>query len=83
MRKQKIFETPILLIAWKRPDKTKKILESIRQVKPRYFYVACDGKTKNNKDLNHKIILTRKILFLHQVGVPSKFLILATLILLT
>ena len=62
MRKQKIFETPILLIAWKRPDKTEKILESIKQVKPRYFYVACDGKTKNNQILNNQVNLTRKLI---------------------
>ena len=62
MRKQKIFETPILLIAWKRPDKTKKIIESIKKVKPRYFYVACDGKTENNKILNNQVNLTRKLI---------------------
>lgn len=59
MKKDK-FKTPILLIAWKRPDKTLKILNAIKKVKPKYFYIACDGANNNDDFLKFQVNLTRK-----------------------
>jgi hypothetical protein len=36
-------EVPILLIAFRRPDLTARVLEAIRQVRPRQLFVATDG----------------------------------------
>ncbi len=37
------FETPVLLLAFNRPEHTKKVLEVLRKVKPTQLYVAVDG----------------------------------------
>ena len=38
-----MFETPILLIIFKRKDTALKVLEIIKRVKPKYLYIAADG----------------------------------------
>ena len=43
----KDFLTPILLIAWRRPETIKKVINSMRIVKPRKIYIACDGPNDN------------------------------------
>ena len=42
-------ETPIVLIAFNRPDTTKIVFESIRNVKPKKLYVAIDGPRKHKQ----------------------------------
>jgi hypothetical protein len=37
------FETPVALIMFNRPEHTKKVLEKIREVRPRKLYVIADG----------------------------------------
>lgn len=37
------FNTPVLLIIWRRPEQTIRVLNSLREVKPKVLYVACDG----------------------------------------
>ncbi|WP_216901919.1 glycosyltransferase family 2 protein [Synechococcus sp. CCY 9618] len=37
------FNTPILLIAWRRPQQTQRVIESIRPMRPSHVFVACDG----------------------------------------
>ena len=58
---KKIFDTPILLLVWKRPDKTKKIINAISKIKPKYLYVSGDGARKNNKKEVIKVSETRDI----------------------
>lgn len=41
-----LFETPILFIIYNRPDTTSQVFESIRQIKPKYLYIAADGPRK-------------------------------------
>ena len=43
------FITPVLLVAFNRPDTTKIVFDSIRNVKPPKLYVAIDGPRKNKK----------------------------------
>ena len=57
-----MFETPILLISWKRPQKTLKVLNEIRKISPTKIYLACDGPIKNDPVNKEKVLQTRKIL---------------------
>lgn len=42
-----MFNTPILFIIFNRPDTTQKVFEIIRQIQPKYLYVAADGPREN------------------------------------
>ena len=57
-----MFQTPILLISWKRPQKTLKVLNEIRKISPTKIYLACDGPIKNDPVNKEKVLQTRKIL---------------------
>ncbi len=37
------FDTPVLLIIFNRPETTRRVFDTIRQQKPKYFFVAADG----------------------------------------
>ena len=37
------FSTPVLLIAFNRPESTARVLRSLAEIKPQKLYVACDG----------------------------------------
>lgn len=41
-----LFDTPILFIIFNRPDVTKIVFERIRQIKPKYLFIAADGPRK-------------------------------------
>lgn len=56
------FNTPILLIAWKRPEKTLKIISKIKLIKPKKIYIACDGPIEGDKNNLEKVNETRRIL---------------------
>ena len=56
------FKTPILLIAWRRPEKTLKVIEKIKQINAQKIYIACDGYIKSNKTNINKVNETRKVL---------------------
>ena len=43
-----MFNTPVLIINFNRPDKTEKILNILRLVKPRKLYLSIDGPRKKN-----------------------------------
>ena len=36
-------QTPVLLLAYRRPDTTARVLEALRAVRPQRLFVACDG----------------------------------------
>jgi hypothetical protein len=38
-----MFETPILFLIFNRPDTTKVVFERIKEIKPKYLFVAADG----------------------------------------
>lgn len=57
-----MFTTPILLISWKRPEKTRKVLNAIREVQPNKLYLACDGANYKDKIIYSKVQMTRAIL---------------------
>ena len=41
------FKTPILLIIWRRPITTIKVIAAIRKFSPERIYVHCDGPRGN------------------------------------
>lgn len=43
-----MFNTPVLLIVFNRPDSTKMVLESLKYVKPQMLFIACDGPRSDN-----------------------------------
>jgi hypothetical protein len=56
------FSTPILLVAFNRPDTTRVVFEAVKKIKPKYLYVAADGPRKNRPDDAEKCRQTREIL---------------------
>lgn len=59
---QELFETPILLIIFKRPETTQKVFDSIRRVKPGRLFVAANAPRNNSGVENDKCLETRNIL---------------------
>ena len=55
-------KSPVLLIAWRRPESTRNVISSISDYAPNKLYVACDGPLKNNNIEAEKVRLTRKII---------------------
>ena len=56
------FKTPILLIIWKRPKATYKLLKVLKKQKPLTLYIACDGPKKNDLGNANKVEITREII---------------------
>lgn len=51
------FSTPVVLIVFKRPDTTRRVLESLRDIKPKHLFVIADGPRqgmKREKELCHQ-----------------------------
>ena len=72
-----MFETPILLIIFKRKDTALKVLEVIKKIKPKYLYIAADGWRDENEKIkcleinSLKIILNLFQLFVYQTFQPA------------
>lgn len=58
---RELFNTPILFLIFNRPDLTRIVFERIREVKPKYFYVAADGPRKDHSEDANKCSLAREI----------------------
>jgi len=41
------FDTPILFLIFNRPDTTKQVFERIKEIRPKYLYVAADGPRRD------------------------------------
>lgn len=54
-------ETPILLMAWRRPHTLSKVIDSIRQVAPCRLFVACDGPNDQRVGEADLVALTRRV----------------------
>ena len=53
---------PVLLIVFRRPSLTRKMLESIRNAKPPRLYIACDGPRSNRSDDEEKVRAVRSVI---------------------
>lgn len=56
------FNTPILLISWKRPNETLRVINAIRKVKPSKIYVSSDGPRLDSISDIKKIEKTRDLI---------------------
>lgn len=57
------FPVPILLLAWRRPDKIRRLICALRDIKPSTLYLFCDGP-RNESD-NRLVHQVRNILSSH------------------
>ncbi len=57
-----VFNTPILFLVFNRPDHTRQVFERIRDVKPRYLFVAADGPREFRIDDEKKCSEVREII---------------------
>jgi hypothetical protein len=55
------FNTPVLLIVFNREETTRKILETLNQIKPIKLYIACDGPRKDVQNEHEQISSVRKL----------------------
>lgn len=58
----KQFETPVLFLVFNRPDTTQQVFNQIRQIKPKYLFVAADGPRSENPDEFNLCTETREII---------------------
>ena len=42
-----MFNTPILLIVFNRPDPTQRVLDMLENIQPSQLYITADGSRKN------------------------------------
>jgi len=56
------FDTPILFIIFNRPGFTQQVFNQIKQIKPKYLFVAADGPRQNVDGDVEKILESRRIL---------------------
>lgn len=56
-----MFQTPILFLIYNRPEKTSLVFDVIKQIKPKYLYVAADGPNSSKSLDMEKCSLTRDI----------------------
>ncbi|MBI9061909.1 MAG: hypothetical protein JEZ14_07955 [Marinilabiliaceae bacterium] len=55
------FNTPILFLIFNRPDTTKQVFERIKEVKPKFLFIAADGARENKIDEKKLCNQTREI----------------------
>jgi hypothetical protein len=56
------FDTPLLLIAWRRPETLRQVIQAIRPLAPTRLYVACDGPSPERPGEAEKVIATRAVI---------------------
>ena len=55
-------QVPVLLVIFNRPEKTRKVVEALRQVKPARLFVAADGPRSGHTKDFEKCCLTRQVI---------------------
>ena len=55
-------DTPLLLIAWRRPHTLRQVIDAIRPVAPRRIFVACDGHNPERPGEAEKVAATRTVI---------------------
>ena len=54
--------TPVLLIAWRRPQTLRQVINAIRPVSPTRMFVACDGPNFDRPGESAKVSATRQVI---------------------
>lgn len=57
-----VFDTPILLLAWRRPEALSKVIDAIKPSRPTKLFVACDGPNKSRQDEAEKVAKVRLVI---------------------
>jgi hypothetical protein len=57
-----MMDTPLLLIAWRRPHTLKQVIDAIRPSSPTRVYVACDGPNPDRPGEAEKVAMTRALI---------------------
>jgi hypothetical protein len=57
-----MFDTPVLLILFNRPDKAQRVFSAIREIKPRQLFVAADGPRVNKPTDIERCAATRRVI---------------------
>jgi hypothetical protein len=65
------FDTPVLLIAWRRPHTLRQVIDAIRPVAPSRLYVACDGPNPERPGEAEKVSATRAVIE-HEIDWPCQ-----------
>ena len=55
------FDTPILIIFWRRADAVAKVIESLRPLAPSRLFLACDGPRQGDGDEHSKVQQARSL----------------------
>lgn len=55
-------DTPLLLIAWRRPHTLRQVIDALRSVAPTQLYVACDGPNPERPGEAEKVAATRAVI---------------------
>jgi hypothetical protein len=63
--------TPLLLIAWRRPHTLRQVIDAIRPVAPTRLYVACDGPNPERLGEAEKVAATRSVIE-HEIDWPCQ-----------
>ncbi len=56
-----MFNTPVLLLIFNRPDVTAVVFESIKKIKPAQLFIAADGPRKHKEGEQDKCMAARKV----------------------
>ncbi len=56
------FDTPILLVAWRRPHTLRQVINAIRPVAPYRLFVACDGPSAERIGEVEKVAATKQVI---------------------
>lgn len=64
-------DTPLLLIAWRRPRTLRQVINAIRPVAPTRLFVACDGPNPERPGEAEKVAATRAVIE-HEIDWPCQ-----------
>jgi hypothetical protein len=64
-------DTPLLLIAWRRPHTLRQVIDAIRPLAPTRLYVACDGPNPERPGEAEKVAATRALIE-HEIDWPCQ-----------
>jgi hypothetical protein len=64
-------DTPLLLIAWRRPHTLRQVIDAIRPVAPTHLFVACDGPNPERPGEAEKVAATRAVIE-HEIDWPCQ-----------
>lgn len=64
-------DVPILLLAWRRPNTLRQVINAIRPLAPKILFVACDGPNPERPGEVEKVAASRRVLE-HEIDWPCQ-----------